>query len=144
MSAIDALGASRNTGASQSNAFASLSSEDFTKVILQELTRQDPLQPNDTNALIQQLAGIRSIQSNMDLSNRLDALVSQNEFASASTLIGKSVSGISVDNARVSGTVKSVGRSSYGAVVTLEDNTMMLVSNLDQITVPPAAAQGAS
>lgn len=133
MATIDAINASASGSSAGTSAFSALSSEDFTKIILQELSRQDPLQPSDTSTLIQQLSGLRSIQSDMDLGDKLQDLVRQNEFASATTLLGTRVTGRSIDNAEVEGVVKSVVRSSYGAVVTLEDSTRMLVSDIDQI-----------
>lgn len=136
MATIDAISASTNGSGAGSSAFSALSSEDFTKIILQELSRQDPLQPSDTSTLIQQLSGLRSIQSDMDLGDKLQDLVRQNEFASATTLLGTRVTGRSIDNLDVEGVVKSVVRSSYGAVVTLEDSTRMLVSDIDQIVRP--------
>lgn len=136
MATIDAIGASKSGSSAGTSAFSALSSEDFTKIILQELSRQDPLQPSDTSTLIQQLSGLRSIQSDMDLGDKLQDLVRQNEFASATTLLGTRVTGRSIDNVDVEGVVKSVVRSSYGAVVTLEDSTRMLVSDIDQIVRP--------
>jgi len=136
MATIDAISASASGSSAGSSAFSALSSEDFTKIILQELSRQDPLQPSDTSTLIQQLSGLRSIQSDMDLGDKLQDLVRQNEFASATTLLGSRVTGRSIDNLDVEGVVKSVVRSSYGAVVTLEDSTRMLVSDIDQIVRP--------
>jgi flagellar basal-body rod modification protein FlgD len=136
-SAISAAGS--GFASPQQSAFSTLSSEDFTRIILQELSRQDPMQPSDTNSLIQQLSGIRSIQSDSDLSKRLESLVSMNEFASATTVIGSRVSGISLDNARVSGVVRSVARTSYGALLTLEDATRILMSDVDTIEGAPAA-----
>lgn len=136
MATIDAISASASGSSAGSSAFSALSSEDFTKIILQELSRQDPLQPSDTSTLIQQLSGLRSIQSDMDLGDKLQDLVRQNEFASATTLLGTRVTGRSIDNLDVEGVVKSVVRSSYGAVVTLEDSTRMLVSDIDQIVRP--------
>ncbi|MCE7974887.1 MAG: hypothetical protein DYG92_11300 [Leptolyngbya sp. PLA1] len=133
MATVDAINASASGSSAGTSAFSALSSEDFTKIILQELSRQDPLQPSDTSTLIQQLSGLRSIQSDMDLGDKLQDLVRQNEFASATTLLGTRVTGRSIDNAEVEGVVKSVVRSSYGAVVTLEDSTRMLVSDIDQI-----------
>lgn len=136
MATIDAISASASGSSAGNSAFSALSSEDFTKIILQELSRQDPLQPSDTSTLIQQLSGLRSIQSDMDLSDKLQDLVRQNEFASATTLLGTRVTGRSIDNIEVEGVVKSVVRSSYGAVVTLGDSTRMLVSDIDQIVRP--------
>src|SRR5262245_35435151 len=117
--------------------FSAMTSEDFAKIIFTELSKQDPLQPNDTNALIQQISGIRSIQSNMDLSNKLQDLVGQNEFASSTGLIGKKISGVSIDSERVTGVVKSVARTMGGTLLTLETREKVYVSMLDQIEAAP-------
>jgi len=55
--------------------FSSLTAEQFSKIIFTELSKQDPLQPNDTNALLQQISSVRAIQSDMDLTSKLDSLV---------------------------------------------------------------------
>lgn len=113
--------------------FSALSSGDFAKIIFTELSRQDPLQPNDTNAILQQISSIRSIQSDMDLTERLSALVGQNEFASAATLIGRRVEGLNDANVRVAGVVRSVARTSAGPVVVLPDGTRLAMSRIDSV-----------
>src|SRR3954464_11302657 len=133
--AVDALGAS--APAANTSGFSSLSSGDFTKIILTELSKQDPLQPNDTNALLQQISSVRSIQSNMDLSSKLNTLVSQNEFASAATLVGKVVGGIDESFNRVIGTVKSLSRTADGTVLTLTTGERINASDLDEIKEAP-------
>ncbi len=139
MSAVDALSSATSTSPTAASGFSSLSAEDFSKIIFTELSKQDPLQPNDTNALLQQISSIRAIQSDIDLTTNLQSLVSQNEFASASTLIGKTVSGIDDQNARVTGLVTSVSRTANGTVLTLDGGQRMNITDLDQIvnTPPP-------
>jgi flagellar basal-body rod modification protein FlgD len=140
MASVGALsnGSNALSGAS-SSAFSAMTSGDFTKLVLTELSKQDPLQPNDTKALLDQLSTIRSIQSNTDLSDKLTSLVSANEFASASGLIGKTVSGVSLQNARVSGQVASISKTDAGPVVNLKDGVKMLFKQVDQVS----ATQGA-
>lgn len=135
----DVSSVSAGTSSTGATGFSSLSSQDFTKIILQELSHQDPLNTSDTNQLIQQLSGIRSIQSNSDLSDQLSKLVSQNDFTSASTLIGKQVAGIGTDNSRAEGIVKAVSRTSSGSVVTLDSGAQITVANLDEVQTPAAA-----
>lgn len=135
--AIDAIGSSASTGVTGTG-FSGLSSSDFTKLIFEELTNQDPLAPNDTNALIQQIANIRSIQSDMDLSDRLGSLVSQQEFTAASNTIGKLVSGITDDNARVTEIVRSVVRTSEGTILALADGNLVSFDRVDLIREPDA------
>lgn len=132
--AVDALsGTAPNTVSASAGGLSALTSQDFAKIIFAELGKQDPLQPSDTKALLEQISSLRSIQSNMDLSSDLQSLVSQNEFSSAATLIGKQVAGVDEDDQRASGVVKSVLRTKDGAVVQLMSGERLRVANLDEI-----------
>ena len=86
MSAIQFGGASGAGGTP--DAFGALGSEEFLKIILTELTSQDPLSPNDTSALLDQISTIRSIESDIALGDRLDAIVTENQLTSAAGMIG--------------------------------------------------------
>lgn len=134
---------SSSTTAPKATGFSSLGADDFSKIIFAELSKQDPLQPNDTNALLQQLSTLRSIQSGMDLSSKLSDVVKQNEFASAATLVGKFVSGLDEFGERASGQVKSISKTTNGATVELLDGSRVAMSNLDEIRGDrPASATG--
>ena len=139
MSAISSL-ASSAAGVSTQDAFSALSSEQFVKIIFTELSKQDPLQPNDSKALLEQLSSLRNIQSGIDLSNKLTSLVAQNELSAASGLIGRTVSGISDDYERVQGVVQKVIRASDGAVLALANGQRIHMSNLDQVLATSGAA----
>lgn len=43
--------------------FSEVTSDEFMSMILSELTNQDPLEPNDTENLLNQISTIRSIES---------------------------------------------------------------------------------
>jgi len=129
---VDAIQSDRSVQP-QVNGYSQMTSADFTKIILSELGRQDPLAPNDTNQLIQQLANIRSIQSDMDLGDRLGKLVSHDEFAAAAGLMGKRVSGLSDQFGRVDGKVMSVSRTNEGAVLSLDNGVAVRFSKVDEI-----------
>ena len=53
---------------------AAITSSDFLKLLVTEMKNQDPTQPTDPNAYIQQLVGVNSLQQliaiNQDLSNQ--------------------------------------------------------------------------
>jgi flagellar basal-body rod modification protein FlgD len=142
MAAIDALNTAQST--TGAGGLSSLSSGDFFKLILTELTKQDPLAPNDTNSLLQQISSVRSIQSDMDLSQDLGALVQQNEFAAAATLVGKTVSGVDENYARVTGEVKSITRTQQGTMLILKTGERIPAGNLDEITqtIPDEEGEG--
>ncbi len=136
-------GSSLPTGAS-GNRFAEMTAEDFSRIIFTELSNQDPLSPNDSGALLEQLSSLRSIQSDMQLGDRLQTIVSQNELASAAGLIGKAVSGLAEDGARAVGLVESVSRTAEGVVLTLDSGRRVAMTSLDRIEPVTAPATGGS
>jgi flagellar basal-body rod modification protein FlgD len=140
---MDAIGSLAPASAAPAkNAFSELGSEDFVKIIFTELGNQDPLQPSDSKALLEQISSLRSIQSDMDLGSRLGTLVSQNELSSATGLIGKLVSGVSDRNERVLDFVVSVSRTKDGAILNLGGGQKVAVGNVDEVLDPALLGGG--
>ncbi len=144
MSAIPSV--SSAAPASTTNAFNALSSEDFVRIMFTELTNQDPLAPSDTKAVLDQISSIRSIESDLKLTSKLETLVSQNELASAGTLIGKFVSGLTVEGTRVGDLVLSVSATKNGAILNLASGDKVSMSRIEEIIDPATlgALSGAS
>ncbi|MCG3124349.1 MAG: hypothetical protein GIKADHBN_02812 [Phycisphaerales bacterium] len=138
-SAVDGLGARQGNAAT--SAFASLSSDDFFNLILTELTKQDPLQPNDTQALLDQLSTVYNIQSSMDLSTSMETLISRNEFASASSMIGRYVTGLDETSTRVEGLVAAATRTDKGAVLVLDDGSRVPMGSVDGVIEAPQGGE---
>lgn len=132
--------ASSASGASAQDAFSTLSTEQFVKIIFTELSKQDPLQPSDSKALLEQLSSLRSMQSDIDLSKKLETMVAQNEMTAASGLIGRSVSGTTDGFEAVQGVVRSVVRREDGAVLKLSTGHEVRMSKLDQVLAEAAAS----
>ncbi|GJQ28172.1 MAG: hypothetical protein HBSAPP03_00560 [Phycisphaerae bacterium] len=137
MATVDLVGQASSHTTAKASGFSAMTSEEFSKIIFAELGRQDPLAPSDTNTLIQQVSGIRSIQSNLDLTERLQTLVSQNEFAGAATLLGRQATGLTSQGVRVSGVVRSVSQSRDGAVLNLANGFTLLVSSVERVETAP-------
>ena len=74
-----------------------LDSEEFLNIMFTELQNQDPFEPNDSSALLEQLNSIRSIESDMALTSQLESIVFQNQLAGASNLIGRYIQGHGTD-----------------------------------------------
>ncbi len=137
MSAINSFNGSSGPGSSTSpNAFNELTSGEFLQIIFTELANQDPLEPNDTQAMIDQLSSIRAIESDTQMVNSLKQLVSQSELSAASQLIGSLVSGITLDNRRVADMVVSVSQTADGPVLNLFDGSRMFFRMVDEIVGP--------
>ena len=134
MSAISDFSSSSQVDST--DAFNTLSSSEFLQIIFTELQNQDPLEPQDSQAMLNQLSALRSIESDTNMVASLENLVTQNEFAAASQLIGSLVSGITLDNQRTADLVISVSQSSEGPVLNLFDGSRMLFGQVDEIAGP--------
>lgn len=145
MSAIDAQAAfALPSTKSDQNGLGALGSGEFLQIILSELSRQDPLAPSDTSALLDQIATVRSIQSDTDLTDRLGELVKQNELSAASGLIGGVVGGISTNNERAVGIVLSVSRTKDGAVLNLDTGQRVNFRQVDEVVDRPTLREALS
>ena len=133
---------SASTAGAVGNAFADMSSEQFVKVLINELQNQDPFKPQDTSALLQQLSDLRNIESQMSLEKKLGDLVLQNQVATAGNLIGKLVEGHSDDNQRTSGLVTAVRVADGQVLLELDNGLSMNMNNLISISEPDGAAVG--
>jgi flagellar basal-body rod modification protein FlgD len=141
MDPISSLGSSSTATGAPVDRYSELSSGDFVKIMFTELANQDPLQPSDSKALLDQLSSLRNIQSSMDLSTKLDGLVTQNELSSAAGLIGKYVRGLNEGNELVTGQVYSVSRTDQGAVLNLYTGDRVAMKNLSDLVNAPDGGQ---
>lgn len=123
----------RSTSAVDRNAFAEMSSGDFMKILLTELTNQDPLEPNDTQATMEQISTLRNIESQVALQSQLAAMVAQNSITQASAMIGKVVDGLGDSNEAVSGLVTKVRVVEGRAVLELDSGQKLALDRVTQI-----------
>jgi flagellar basal-body rod modification protein FlgD len=122
--------------ASSTDAFSAMSSTDFLEIIFTELTNQDPLQPSDTQALLEQISMIRNIESDLSLGERLEEMVKQNEITSASSLVGKFVTGKTESNVDTAGFVDSVRVTDDGTRLTLSSGDQVTLDRVNDIIDP--------
>ncbi|MEM6856066.1 MAG: flagellar hook capping FlgD N-terminal domain-containing protein [Planctomycetota bacterium] len=125
---------------SDSNPFAEVSSEEWLNIILEELSNQDPFEPNDTSATLEQLNSLRSIESDLELQDQLQALVLQNSIGQAGALIGLEVEGLSNTGLNTTGIVNSVRVVDGESVLQLESGSTIDFANVTNIANSPAAA----
>ncbi|MEX0655198.1 MAG: flagellar hook capping FlgD N-terminal domain-containing protein [Phycisphaeraceae bacterium] len=141
MDVMDVMGAGGGGGAAATakNAFASLDSEEFIKILVTELTTQDPFEPNDSAQVLEQLSSLRNIESQMDLQDQLKNLVLQNQVSQASGLIGKMVQGMDEQNNRIEGVVTSVRVADGQAMLELDTGRRLSMGRVEIIANKPAS-----
>lgn len=143
MSAISSsLGTSAASQTGANDAFSAMSSVDFMKIIFTELTNQDPLAPNETKDLLEQISIIRAIESDLSLSKELKAMVRQNEITSSSSLVGKFVTGLTPSSLNVAGFVDSVTITREGIQLNLSSGFSIGLNNITEIIDPDIIAVG--
>jgi flagellar basal-body rod modification protein FlgD len=82
--------------------------DEFLKLMITELTNQDPLNPMDNAQLVEQIGQIRSISATTQLSDTLGSVLAGQNLTTASSLIGKKVAALTDANENVTGTVDRV------------------------------------
>ena len=146
MSAISSIaGAAQQAATSASaaagrNPFGEVSREEWLGIILEELSNQDPFEPNDTAATLEQLNSLRSIESDISLQGQLESLVLQNSIGQAGALIGKEIEGLSTAGDPVTGVVSSVRVIEGVSQLQLESGASVTFENVTDVRQPGAAS----
>lgn len=117
----------------KNNSFGELSSEEFINILITELTQQDPFEPNDSAAILEQLSSLRNIESQISLQEQLKTMVDQNAISSASGLIGQQVTGLNSNNQKVEGIVRSVVIENGSPILKLQDGTRIEASRITDV-----------
>lgn len=127
--AVNQTGASGQS-ASQvaSNAFG-LSFESLLKIILTQLTYQDPLKPMDNFQFVSQLAQFSQIQQGQTMSDSLQQLVAAQGTVQATAILGRKVD-IDAGSTTITGTVKAIAFDNGSPRLTILTTDGQTISNL--------------
>ncbi len=122
---------------------AELSSDDFFKLLISQLTNQDPLEPTSNDELLRQISSIRDIELSTTLTESLEKLTGQQQFGSASMLIGQYVKSAADHNgATQSGVVVGVRFDGNGLpVLQLASGGELAMDQVASIESPVRAAE---
>jgi flagellar basal-body rod modification protein FlgD len=124
---------SSSTSALQANP---MGMEDFLKILLTQLTYQDPLKPMDNQEFMAQMAQFTSLEQTQQLNEKMSTLISNQAALQSVGLIGRTVDITSSTGAAVTGTVVALSLTGDSPALTLTTTfgaTMSDVS-LSQIT----------
>ena len=99
------------------------------KIILTQLTYQDPLKPMDNFEFVSQLAQFSQIQQGQTANERLSALVSAQATNQATGLLGRRVD-VPAGATTLSGTVTAVALAGGTPTVTIETDDKRTISGI--------------
>lgn len=127
---IDSVGA-----AGTSLRASGMNQEDFLKILLTQLTYQDPMKPMDNQEFMAQMAQFTSLEQTQQLNDKISTLISNQAALQSVGLIGRTVD-ISSASGAVTGTVVSLSLSGESPLITLRTPAGVTLPNisLSQIT----------
>lgn len=111
-----------------------LSFESLLKIILTQLTYQDPLKPMDNFEFVSQLAQFSQIQQSQVMADRLQQLVSSQATVQATSLLGKTVD-IAASNSTLTGKVTGVSFQNGDARISIQTTDNQTIDNLSLTSV---------
>jgi len=141
--ATDGIGGTSGTSGTTNNnknntdPLAGLDMKEFLDLLIAELQNQDPLNPLDNKEMIAQISEIRQVGATDKLTKTLDSVLLGQGLSNASSLLGKTIKGLTDDAKQVSGTVDRVTVTDGVPKLHIGEDTVDL-SNISEI-VPHAA-----
>ena len=124
---------SQNLSTQATDAFG-LSFQDLLKIVLTQLTYQDPLKPMDNFQFVSQLAQFSQIQQSQQMIDSLSALVTAQTTGQAASLLGKTVD-VGGAAGTTSGKVVAVSFDSGNPAITIETSDGRTISSLPLASV---------
>lgn len=111
-----------------------MSIQDFMKVMMTQLTYQDPTKPMDNQEFLAQIAQFTSLEQTQQMNTNIQALVSYQSMQQSVGLIGRTVN-VTTGNGPQTGTVASIDFSGSSPQLTITTSSGSLSGiGLNQIT----------
>lgn len=104
--------------------------QSLLKIILTQLTYQDPLKPLDNFQFVSQLAQFSQLQQSQTLNDSITSLLSAQSATQATGLLGRTVDFKTNTDSLVSGTVKAISFSSGAPQLTIETTAGQTIAGL--------------
>ena len=98
---------------------SSLTQQDFLRILLTQLTYQDPMKPMDNQEFMAQMAQFTSLEQTQQLNSKLETLVGNQAALQSVGLIGRTVEVTLDGGTALSGTVQSLSFAADNPVLTL-------------------------
>lgn len=103
--------------------------QSLLKIILTQLTYQDPLKPMDNFQFVSQLAQFSQLQQSQTLNDQITNLLASQAASQATSLLGRTVD-FNAGTASLTGVVKAVSFTSGSPTVTILTPDSQTISNI--------------
>ena len=100
----------------------SMGEDTFLKLLMAQMTHQDPLQPTDSAQMLSQLAQFANVEGINKLNKQTTALNLGQDFAGSVAMIGRTVTWLDDKGAIHTGVVDAVKPSPSGALLVIDND----------------------
>lgn len=118
------------TSANSAQSAFGLDFQSLLKIILTQLTYQDPLKPVDNFQFVSQLAQFSQLQQSQSLNDQVTNLLASQAASQATGLLGRTVDFNTAGSTTLSGVVKAVSFTSGSPTVTILTPDNQTISNI--------------
>jgi flagellar basal-body rod modification protein FlgD len=141
ISSITGATSSQNNNSDVTSAVTqSLSQQDFLKLLVTQMTSQDPMNPTNSQDLLSQMTEFSTLNANTSMQSQLAAMQSLNQFSEAGNLLGKQIT-LQVDsNTIANGVVTGLDTSGSVPGIIVNGQTYSL-GQVISVTNAPTTAQ---
>jgi flagellar basal-body rod modification protein FlgD len=129
---------STNTSAASRVPSQTLTQNDFLKLLITQLSAQDPMNPVDDKAFIAQMAQFSTLQATTSMQQNIAQLNNQQAFLQANAMIGRDVALQDGQGAQITGTVSAIQMASGSPQIVVNGQAYDL-STVLTVTQPSAA-----
>ena len=123
---VNTIGSQSGAQAANHDAYQSLDLNTFMKLLVTEMSNQDPLDPMNNQEILQQISQIRSIEASDRLTTTLDSVLLGQNVATAGSMLGRTITGLDDGGAEVSGPVDRVSIAGGKAKLYVGDRAVSL------------------
>ena len=134
---IEPLANEQAIAASQSTTgVGRLDSDAFLQLLVAQMRYQNPMEPTDGTAMLQQTAQFTTVETLQSISELQSQLARMQQVSLAVDVVGKDVTAFDVDGSAISGTVDGVRFTADGAMLQI-DGTEILMENVVSVSDAP-------
>lgn len=108
----------------------SMGMEDFLKILMAQLTFQDPMKPMDNQEFMAQMAQFTSLEQTQQMNDKLSQLITNQAALQSVGLIGRTVDIQNAGGVMSTGTVSSLSLSGAAPVISLTTTGGVELANI--------------
>jgi flagellar basal-body rod modification protein FlgD len=121
-------GGANSVETTATNAFG-LGFEDLLRIVMTQLTYQDPMKPMESFEFVSQLAQFSQIQQTQTMSDRLGSILNAEGAAQATSLLGRVID-VPAGESVISGRVESISFSTGQPLLTITTSDNRTISSI--------------